>query len=421
MMRRALTAAFRQIVRLYFREVERVGDPPAPHTRGRVIVSNHQNALIDPLVVLTDTPCDVSPIAKSTLWAIPGLKQLLEVVKAVPIIRRQDTPDKPASTNDDAFEAIGAHLRDGGNLLIFPEGTSHSGPHLAPLRSGAARMLAKAAAPGLTFQAAALEFDEADKFRSRVLLLWGPVRSFDDVPGEGEERIRAATALMQTDLQDLLIEGATAEDRRLVARVAQLLAHDAGETTLEAWSSVGRRVEAAHANLARMDRTVIDEVRRHVDAYHAELDRLGLRDDQIAAGTEEERPGRTLRLALLAPLAIPGFVLYAIPYFVPRMIARSKDLDAVSTYKLAAGLVIYPVWMGGLVTASLALLPSGWKLPGALLSIVSPFAALAWMDAWDARRRPVSAADLTRAAELRAAAMYAIADARAGLAAQAML
>ncbi len=412
MLRSLLLSAFRQIARLYFREIERVGDAPGPDTRGRVIVANHQNALIDPILVLTDAGCDVSPIAKSTLWDIPVLKQLLDAAGAVPIVRRKDHPDKDATANDDTFDAIARHLDGGGNLLIFPEGTSHSGPQLAPLRSGAARMLAHARSRGLTFQAAALEFDDGDKFRSRCLISWGPVRRFDEVPGDGEEKIRATTALMQTDLAELLVEGETHEERLLVARVAQLLAHDTGDTSLEAWSSIGRRVELAHAALERLDPATIDRVRARVDAYHAELVRLGLRDDQIVAGLREHRPGRTLRLALLAPLAIPGLVLYAIPYFVPRMVARKADQDAVSTYKLAAGLLVYPVWMGGLVAASIAMLPSGWKLPGVIVSIASPFAALAWLDAWDARRRPISDAELTHVTELRAAAMYEIADAR---------
>jgi 1-acyl-sn-glycerol-3-phosphate acyltransferase len=411
--RRALLATFRQVVRLYFRSVERVGDGPDASTRGRVIVANHQNALIDPIVVLTDATCEVSPIAKSTLWDIPVLRTLLDAVGAVPIHRRTDNPDKDVAANDTTFDAIGTHLRGGGNLLIFPEGTSHSGPRLAPLRSGAARMLAHAAHPGLTFQAAALEFDDGDKFRSRCLLSWGPVRRFDDVPGDGEEKIRATTALMQHDLAELLVEGDTPEERLLVARVAQLLAHDAGDRSLETWSSIGRRVELAHHTLARLDPARVDAVRQRVDAYHAALERLGLRDDQVVGGDAGPRTSHRLRLALLAPLAIPGMILYAVPYFIPRRVARSADLDAVSTYKLAAGLLVYPLWMGGLVAGSLAFLPSGWKLPGVLVSVLSPFAALAWLDAWDARQRPVSPADLTHAAELRAAAMYEIADARA--------
>src|SRR5262245_34732388 len=207
-LRRALVATFRGITRLYFRRIERVGEPPGPDTRGRVFVSNHHNALIDPVLVLTDAECEISPIAKSTLWKIPGLKWLLDGAGAVPLHRRKDDPSKDAASNDAVFAKIASHLAGGGNVLIFPEGTSHSEPHLAPLRTGAARMLLAADAHGapLTYQAVALEFDEKEQFRSRCLVLWGPVRRLSDATGSYEDRVRAITAQMDADLGDLLVE-----------------------------------------------------------------------------------------------------------------------------------------------------------------------------------------------------------------------
>src|SRR5215475_12472088 len=102
--RRALVSTFRRIIRLYFRDIERVGEPPGPDTRGRVFVSNHNNALIDPILVLTDAPCEISPIAKSTLWKVPGLRWLLDRAGAVPIVRRKDSPDKAQGANDETFD-----------------------------------------------------------------------------------------------------------------------------------------------------------------------------------------------------------------------------------------------------------------------------------------------------------------------------
>src|SRR5262245_39514988 len=233
-LRSALVATFRGVIRLYFRRIERVGEPPGPETRGRVFVSNHHNALIDPVLVLTDAECEIAPIAKSTLWSIPGLKYLLDSAGAVPLYRRKDDPNKATSANDAVFAKIASHLGGGGNILIFPEGTSHSEPHLAPLRTGAARMLMAADAFGspLTFQAVALEFDEKDRFRSRCLVLWGPVRKLADVGGSGEDRVRAITAQMDTDLRELLVEGDTHDERMLIARVAEMLANDAGDASL---------------------------------------------------------------------------------------------------------------------------------------------------------------------------------------------
>jgi hypothetical protein len=243
------------------------------------------------------------------------------------------------------------------------------------------------------------------------------VRRFDEVAGTGEDKVRAATAIMEADLKELLVEGETHDERRLIARVAELLAHDTGDDSLERWNSIGRRVEAASLTLRRLDRGMIDYVALKVDAYYKELERLGVRDDQVATGRipDFKPSARRLKLALLAPLAIPGLVLYAPPYFVPRLVAQSKSRDDASTYKLAAGLLVYPVWMGSLVGASLAFLPSGWKIPGAIVSIVSPFAAHAWLDAWKTRARAVTEEEMHHLGELRAGAMYAIADARATL------
>ena len=98
------------------------------------------------MLVLTTAPCPISPVAKSTLWKIPGLRWLLTAADAVPIVRRRDDPTKASSGNEEVFDRIAAWLAGGENILIFPEGTSHSEPHLIDVKSGAARMLARARA-----------------------------------------------------------------------------------------------------------------------------------------------------------------------------------------------------------------------------------------------------------------------------------
>jgi len=420
-LRSALLSTFRRVIRLYFRTIERLGEPPASDTRGRVFVSNHTNALIDPVVVLTDAACEISPVAKSTLWSIPGLSWLLDRAGAVPIVRRKDNATKDATANAEVFDKIAAHLGDGGNILIFPEGTSHSEPHLAPLRSGAARMLLaaeerKRVPP--TFQAVALEFDARHDFRSRCLVLWGPVREFADVPGDGEQRVRAATSIMEADLKGLLVEGETHEDRLRIARVAELLATDAGDRTLGTWSDIGRQVGLASRTLRSVDARVIAQVVQHVDAYFAELERAGLDDAQVAGRSElleDHTPVSAWKRAALAPLAASGFALYAIPYFLPRWIARRADPDATSTIKLGAALVVYPLWAAGLVAGSFALLPPPLSLAAAAIAVTSPFAALRWLDAIYQRRADASPDERARLMRLRIIARTAIDEARGKL------
>jgi hypothetical protein len=129
----------------------------------------------------------------------------------------------------------------------------------------------------------------------------------------------------------------------------------------------------------------------------------------------EQALGPRLRRLALAPLAISGFALYAIPYFIPRMVARRADEDAVSTVKLATALVVYPLWMGGLVGASLVMLPPPLSLGAAAIAIASPFAALRWLDEYWERDRDITDDERAQLARLRIAARTAIDEARARL------
>jgi hypothetical protein len=206
-------------------------------------------------------------------------------------------------------------------------------------------------------------------------------------------------------------------------RVAELLSNDSADRTLERWSGIGRQVELANRTLRSVDPALIATVAEHVDRYYAELERLGLVDEQVVGPRPEPRDlePRWKRLAL-APLAASGFALYALPYFIPRWVARGKDEDAVSTIKLGAALVVYPVWMGVLVGGSLALLPPPLSFIAAAVAIASPFAALHWLDASYMRGpsrgrvgRIATPDDIARLARLRIAARTAIDEARSRL------
>jgi glycerol-3-phosphate O-acyltransferase / dihydroxyacetone phosphate acyltransferase len=429
--RGALVQLFRRIVGIYFREVEVTGNLPGAGTGGRIFVSNHTNGLVDPILVLTTAPCPISPVAKSTLWNIPGLRWLLDQAGAVPIVRRRDDPTKQAGSNEEIFDKVASALAGGQNILIFPEGTSHNEPRLIELKSGAARMLARArerGARGLTFQAVALEFDERNVFRSRSLLVYGPVRAVDDLapdePGqEGGALVAAITAQIREDLAELLVEGATWPERLLIARIAEMLTNDSGDRSLERWNSIGRQVEAARKALRGVGEATVERVERAVSGYYARLEEEGLADEQLAAGGEPAAVDTLADAALVLalPLAAAGAALYFLPYQLTRLAAQriADDTDELSTYKIGAGLLIYPVWAAALVGAGALLLPPPLSAGFAFVVIASPFAALAWHDAAPRVRRAVRfARRADRIADLRALraeAMARVEEARVDL------
>jgi 1-acyl-sn-glycerol-3-phosphate acyltransferase len=427
--RKALAWFFRRSLGIYFREIEITGNLPPVETRGRVFVSNHNNLLLDPLLVLTTARCVISPVAKSTLWNNPALRWLMEQAAAVPIVRRRDDPAKQAGVNDEVFDKVATALGDGGNILIFPEGTSHNEPQLKEVRSGPARMLARAHARGvrgLTFQAVALEFEERTIFRTRCLIVYGPVRNVDELAAEsgqaleGEALVAAITAKVREDLGELLVEGATWPERLLIARVAEMLTNDSGDRSLERWSTIGRQVEAAEKALRGGGASDVAAIRAAVERYYLRLDEEGLADVELAPGGDPS-PGSTLETAALwlsLPLAAAGTMLYAIPYQVTRFAAAriAEGEDELSTYKLGVGLLAYPVWAAVLAGAGFVLLPPPAALGFGLVVVTSPFAALAWHDEAPRVRRAIRLA--TQA--LREATLASQALREATLASQAL-
>jgi glycerol-3-phosphate O-acyltransferase/dihydroxyacetone phosphate acyltransferase len=416
--RAALLSVFKRVSRIYFRETEVVGEVPLASTGGRVFAANHVNGLVDPILVLTNAPCEIAPLAKSTLWKVPVLRWLLDAADAVPVVRRKDDPNKKSESNDAIFEKVAAHLAAKKNILIFPEGTSHNEPHLVKLKTGGGRMLARAhdaGTRGLTFQAVGLEFDDRESFRSRALVVYGPVRSVDEIDASGDALAVAITERLREDLSELIVEGADWEDRLLIARVASLFAHQAGDASLEAWNEIGRRVEAARKTIGSDGAdhgSLYADIKSKVALYFDALDASGIADETIARSDHAHalppRKAKKRRAALLAltlPLAIPGAVLYWLPYQLPRVISRrvaKEERDVVSTYKLATGLVVFPLWAGALVSASLVFLPMPLSLVGAGVALASPFAALVWLDHLDQRRLGRARAEPTDVARLRA-------------------
>ncbi|MFO0591713.1 MAG: 1-acyl-sn-glycerol-3-phosphate acyltransferase [Polyangiaceae bacterium] len=384
--RRAITWLFRRLVLpAYFRDIDVIGAPPAADVRGRLFVSNHVNAILDPILVFATCAPPISPVAKSTLWKVPGLRFLLGVVDSVKIVRRVDEPGKQGGSNDQVFDEVAAWLLGGGNILIFPEGTSHNEPHLVALRSGAARMLERAGELGrldtVTVQSVTLTFDDREQARSRVLLDYGPAFGAAEIQGGAESFREAFQARIRKDLTDRLIEGRSWSEFTLISRAAEMLANDDGDARLHTWKRHGLTVKALvqDAGLAPSD---LDALRAAVTAYFEELERSGLKDEDVVNPPRfsEGLAGKLVKLVAL-PLAIFGIVAHGPPYVATRYFAgRVKSGDETGTIRMGVALAAHPPWTAVTLIAVWLALPSLWSVAVTALILVSPIATIAWID-----------------------------------------
>ncbi|HET9765317.1 MAG TPA: 1-acyl-sn-glycerol-3-phosphate acyltransferase, partial [Thermoanaerobaculia bacterium] len=181
-----VTSFARLLLRVFFGRIEVIGAErvDAAGAAPLLYVANHNNGLVDPLLVLGFLPGRPRFLAKDTLWSNPVLRPFLALGRVIPIYRPQDARERAAgeggaargSANEESFRRCREVLEAGGAVALFPEGKSHSEPALAELKTGAARILlglAPAARERVAVVPVGLLYDAPAIFRSRVLVAVG--------------------------------------------------------------------------------------------------------------------------------------------------------------------------------------------------------------------------------------------------------
>ncbi|MDH5198192.1 MAG: 1-acyl-sn-glycerol-3-phosphate acyltransferase, partial [Gemmatimonadota bacterium] len=180
---------------VYYR-IRYVGEP-VPRTGPVLLVANHPNSLLDPMLVVATAGRPVRFLAKAPLFHDPKTAWLVKSAGAIPVYRRADDPSQ-VEKNVDAFDAVYAELARGAAVGIFPEGLSHSEPALGPLKTGAARMaLGAARLTGGAFPIVpvGLVLRRKDEFRSSAYVVTGAPVAWDDLAHRGVDDADAVHAL----------------------------------------------------------------------------------------------------------------------------------------------------------------------------------------------------------------------------------
>jgi 1-acyl-sn-glycerol-3-phosphate acyltransferase len=385
----AVRGLIRLLLRVFYRRIEVVGAERIPAHGGLIVAANHPNSIVDAMILLAVVPRRLRTLAKAQLFQHPLVGPFLRVLGALPVNRRQEAGDDPRK-NDALFAETTRTLREGGGIVIFPEGRTQPEPVLLELRTGAARMLLAALPAQATLLPAGLVFRKPGIFRE------GDALVFFGEPISAEECLARASSDPELAARELT-ERLTHALRELIIEAEDLETLGVLEMAEDIWSAGGqhrrgpdrvrwlRWAAERYRDLARREPERLADYVGRLQRFIAELEAAGLSPRSLTAPRAGAAAVRfALRQAFMllvgTPLALCGFLIHGLPYTLVgvavRLIPHTAEEDA--TDQIVAGVVLYPLfwflegWLvrhfgGGVALAAFAILlaPSG-------------FVALAW-------------------------------------------
>ena len=140
----------------------------------------------------------------------------------IAVTRAKDEGDH--SVNAAAMRECLEHLRNGGELFVFPEGTSSLGPRHLRLKSGAARLVLdylSAGGPPLRVVPVGIYYERPWAFRSKVEVLIGPPIS-TEIPAAATEleRVKEMRRRIQGSLEQVGINVVSEQYHEMIERLA---------------------------------------------------------------------------------------------------------------------------------------------------------------------------------------------------------
>lgn len=124
----------------YYRKIDIVGLENVPEDKPVLFLSNHQNALMD--VLLIATHCKRKPwfLTRSDVFKNPIFRPLFRFLQMLPIYRMRDGKDTLAK-NQAIFVACANILAENGAILLFPEANHNLKRRVRPLSKGFTRLI----------------------------------------------------------------------------------------------------------------------------------------------------------------------------------------------------------------------------------------------------------------------------------------
>jgi 1-acyl-sn-glycerol-3-phosphate acyltransferase len=360
-----LKTLLRLALRIFFKSIHLNNLEKIPTNTPLIIVANHPNTLLDPLVIATHLPQEVHFLAKSTLFNSPIKKWLMSKLNMLPIYRKQDLPKgtKNDSNNQAIFQKCFDFLKGKGTILIFPEGISVSERKLQEIKTGAARIAlgAESQYAGLNvgIVTIGLNYSSPQHFRSEVFLNVGEIlwaKDFKKDETHEHLAVENLTNSIKNALENHIITTQNQEEDTLVKNIEllykQKLAEefDLSSSKAEEEFLITKKIIEAIRYFEKSNPLKIQQLKEKMSFYIRQLERLNLKDEHLNLKRKQHIGGAMFKVIFYIifgfPFYVYGILNNYIPYILPSKIADNvnDEIEYRSSIMFATGILSFTLF-----------------------------------------------------------------------------
>ncbi len=382
-------------LRVFYKEFFVLGREKIPKNGPIIMVANHPNTLMDPLIVASLLKQRAGFLGNGSLFRNKWMAALLSYFHVIPVWRKQDIRPGEVMDNQDTFRDSRIYLGKGGTILIFPEGTSFSEKNLRELRTGAARIALSFEEEqkfkgNLRLVPVSLNYSDPTKFRSRIRIEVGepiPVSAFQsDFEKDPAEAVRTLTDSIRDGIAERLVIVEDKEQEVILNQISRLYLdrvsgkkpQTKGKTALEAELAISKSIR----HVREIAPSTFQALQAKLSNWFVQIDQLGLSDGFFRKNfSKGPILGRWLLefafLLLTFPIYLFGLLTSYFPYWLPGWLAPkiSDEIEYHAPTMMVIGMFLFPIWYGLLILAFWLLSPwGGWVLLG--FGVLLPLAGI---------------------------------------------
>ena len=330
-------------LKIFYRRITVTGIENIPATGGFILYANHQNALMDPLLLCCFTQRPLHWLARADVFRNPWVARILHHLHMIPIHRERDNSDLLTESGN-TFKLSSRRLAEGCAIAVFPEGGHAHHKIIRPFKRGMARIVCgNGELMDVPFLPVHIDYHSFRAFRSEVHIGVGTpfmpssVSEKMDNPGITLTKITRHARLELLKIAVHFPNQVIAHEMEEIRPVLALVRNTAGQINSDQeFSAYRKTIENLQVNCTHD----VD----YRDAFHQAL--------EVAQNKLSSLKSKFVRQSIAQHFNVSsamgwiGIATHALPAFLCEVITRAfvRDPQFISSIRLVSGLFVFPLF-----------------------------------------------------------------------------